>query len=71
MGQDLDGNIRVRSSDKVSGIRVPGKVVTTMNDEKAPDKKLVIEVRELEKLEPTAKLDPLGRSPGLADRPGS
>ena len=30
-----------------------------MSDEKAPDKKMVIEVRELEKLEPT------GRSPGV------
>ena len=63
MGQDLDGNIHVRSSDEVSGKRVPGKVVTTMSDEKAPDKKMVIEVRELEKLEPT------GRSPGIVSEP--
>ena len=69
MGRDLDGNVRVRSSDVVSGIRVPGKVVTTMSDEKHEEKKLVIEVRELEKLEPTGRspglVDPLGRSPGV------
>jgi len=44
----------------MSGIRVPGKVVTTMSDEKEgkEKEKVTIEVRELEKLEPT------GRSPG-------
>jgi hypothetical protein len=42
----------------MSGIRVPGKVVTTMSDEKKVEEKVTIEVRELEKLEPT------GRSPG-------
>ncbi len=50
--------VRVRSSDAVSGMRVPGKVVTTMSDEKEVGQKVAIEVRELEKLEPT------GRAPG-------
>jgi len=40
-----------------------------MSDEKPEEKKLVIEVRELEKLEPTGRspglVDPLGRSPGV------
>jgi hypothetical protein len=60
---DPNWGVCVGSSDEVSGIRVPGKVVTTMGDEKEVNKKEAIEVRELEKLEPT------GGSPGF--RPGT
>ena len=47
--------------DRTSRVRVPGKVVESMPDEKQEpkDKKIVVEVREIEKLEPT------GRSPGV------
>jgi hypothetical protein len=38
-----------------------------MSDEKPEEKKVVIEVRELEKLEPTGTL---GRSPGMPGRNG-
>ena len=47
--------------DRASRVRVPEKVVESMPDEKQEpkDKKIVVEVREIEKLEPT------GRSPGV------